>query len=246
MSSTAPQQPGAAGNDASPGRARLQPRARATRLAILNAAAEHFARTGYHATSLDRVLADSGGTKGALYFHFRSKEALARAVIAEMMQQWGKLRTQISHRELDPLSALLALVDEVIARLIGSPIAQGGTRLLKDLPMRSEDAREHYAFGERDALALLTEAAQVGLLREGIEPALVARQVVALLAGHRHICDALGDRQELWQRVDEAWSLLLPAICTEAWLAEWAATPWASRPRPRVEEDESEPGDRPT
>ncbi|MGH3836683.1 MAG: TetR family transcriptional regulator [Pseudonocardiaceae bacterium] len=244
MFSTAPRKPGAADSDASAGRAKLQPRARATRLAILNAAAEHFARTGYHATSLDRVLADSGGTKGALYFHFPSKDALARAVIAEMVQRWGKLRMRVSDRGLDPLSALLALVDEVIARLIGSPIARGGTRLLNDLPMRPEDARGHYAFGERDALALLTQAARVGLLREGIEPTLVARQVVALLAGHRQICDALGDRQQLWQRVDEAWSLLLPAISTDAWLAEWSATPWASRPRPGLEEDESELGDR--
>ncbi|MGH3799473.1 MAG: ScbR family autoregulator-binding transcription factor [Pseudonocardiaceae bacterium] len=246
MSSTAPRKPGAAGSDVSAGQAKLQPRARATRLAILTAAAEHFARTGYHATSLDRVLADSGGTKGALYFHFPSKEALARAVIAEMVQRWEKLRMQVSDRGLDPLSALLALIDEVIARLIDSPIARGGARLLNDLPMHPDDARGHHAFGERDALALLTQAAQIGLLRGGIEPALVARQIVALLAGHRHICEALGDRQDLWQRVDEAWSLLLPAISTDAWLAGWSATTWASRPRPGLEDDEGELRDRST
>lgn len=246
MSSTAPRKPGAADSDASAGRAKLQPRARATRLAILTAAAEHFARTGYHATSLDRVLADSGGTKGALYFHFSSKEALARAVIAEMVQRWGTLRRQVSDRGLDPLSALLALVDEVIARLIDSPIARGGTRLLHDLPIRPDDAHGHHAFGERDALVLLTQAAQTGLLREGIEPALVARQVVAMLSGHRQICDAVGDRHDLWLRVDEAWSLLLPAISTDAWLAEWSVTSWTSRPRPGLEEDERKPGDRST
>ncbi len=240
MSSTAPRKPGAADNDASAGRAKLQPRAQATRLAILTAAAEHFARNGYYATSLDRVLADSGGTKGALYFHFASKEALARAVIAEMVQRWGSLRVQVSERGLDPLSALLALVDEVIARLIDSPLARGGTRLLNDLPMRPDDTNGHYAFGERDVLALLTEAARAGLLREGVEPALVARQLVALLSGHRQISDALGNRQDLWQRVDEAWNLLLPAISTNSWLAEWRASPWASRPRPVLNEDEDE------
>lgn len=240
MSSTAPRKPGAADGDAPAGRAKPQPRARATRLAILTAAAEHFARDGYHATSLDRVLADSGGTKGALYFHFASKEALARAVIAEMVQQWAKLRAQVSARELDPLSTLLALVDEVIARLIDSPIARGGTRLLNDLPMRG-----HYDFGERDTLALLTEAARVGLLREGVEPALVARQIVALLAGHRQICDAVGRHQDLWQRVDDAWSLLLPAIGTDVWLADWRESSWASRPRPSAQEEGGGLGDHP-
>ncbi|MGH3933760.1 MAG: ScbR family autoregulator-binding transcription factor [Pseudonocardiaceae bacterium] len=238
MSSTAPRKPGGAGSDAPAGRARLQPRAQATRQAILTAAAEHFARTGYHATSLDRVLAVSGGTKGALYFHFPSKEALARAVITEMVRQWGELRVQVDDRGLDPLSALLALVDEMIARLIGNPIARGGTRLLNDLPIRPDDATRHYVFGEHDALTLLTQAAHAGLLREGIEPVLAARQVIALLAGHRQICEALDSRQDLWQRVDEAWDLLLPTISTDAWLAEWRASPWAARSRPELAQDE--------
>lgn len=227
MSSTGPRRPGAGDSDARSRRAKPQPRARATRLAILTAAAEHFARNGYHATSLDSVLADSGGTKGALYFHFASKEALARAVIAEMVQGWDDLRERVSGCGLDPLSALLALVDGVVERLIDNPIAQGGMRLLNDLPMRAQDTPGPYGVAERDVLALLTQAAQAGLLREGIEPAPLARQIVAMIAGHRRICDAVDDRHNLRQRLDEAWALLLPAIATDAWLAAWHA----SRPR---------------
>jgi AcrR family transcriptional regulator len=222
MSSTGPRRPGA-GDSGSVGRAALQPRARATRLAILSAAAEHFARNGYHATSLDRVLADSGGTKGALYFHFASKEALARAVIAEMVQRWREVHGQVIGRGLDPLSALLTLVDEVIRQLTEDPIARGGSRLLNDLPRRTDDASGHYGCGERDASVLLAQAAQAGLLREGIDPVLVARQVVALIAGHRQICASVADRHNLRQRVDEAWTLLLPTIATDAWLASWRA-----------------------
>lgn len=229
MSSTGPRKPGAGGSDAQPGRAKLQPRARATRLAILTAAAEHFARDGYHATSLDSVLADSGGTKGALYFHFASKDALARAVIAEMAQRWGDLFGQVSDRGLDPLSAMLALVDEAVARLIDSPIARGGTRLLNELPAHAHEARGHYGAGESYASDLLTQAAHAGLLREGIDPSMAARQIVAIMVGHRQICDAMGDRRHLWQRVGEAWTLLLPAIATDTWLASWRAS---ARPQP--------------
>ncbi|MDT7712552.1 MAG: hypothetical protein QOG46_1241 [Pseudonocardiales bacterium] len=238
MSSTGPRRPGAGGSDAQAGRARLQLRARATRLAILTAAAEHFARDGYHATSLERVLVDSGGTKGALYFHFASKEALARAVIAEMVRQWREQYEQVSARGLDPLSTLLALVDEVIAGLIDNPIARGGARLLGDLPVRGPDARGHYSTGEGHVSDLLTRAAQAGLLREGVDPTAVARQIVAIVTGHRQICDAMGDRQQLWQRVDEAWTLLLPSIATETWLAAWRAS---ARPRPPRHGDISGP-----
>lgn len=234
MSSTGPQRPGAGDSEAGTGRARPQPRARATRLAILTAAAEHFARDGYHGTSLDSVLADSGGTKGALYFHFASKEVLARAVIDEMVRQWADLRTQVLSRGLDPLWSLLALVDEVVARLISDPIARGGTRLLNDLPPRPQDADAHYRAGERDALTLLSEAARSGLLREGIEPDIVARQIVAVIAGHRQVCDALNERHSLWQRIDEAWTILLPAIAQDSWLAGWRSSGWATRTRPSV------------
>jgi AcrR family transcriptional regulator len=231
MSSTGRRRPGAGGSDAHAGRARLQPRARATRLAILTAAAEHFARDGYHATSLERVLADSGGTKGALYFHFASKEALARAVIDEMVQRWGDLHGQVRARGLDPLSELLALVDEVITGLIDNPIVRGGARLFGDLPVREQDSRGHYGIGESHVSDLLTRAAQAGLLREGVDPTLVARQVVAIVIGHRQICDAIGDRQHLWQRVDEAWTLLLPSIATETWLVAWRSSTRSHPPR---------------
>src|SRR5262249_13737273 len=136
------------------------------------------------------------------------KEALARAVIAEMVARWGDLRDQIRERGLDPLSALLALVDEAIMVLIDDPIAQGGTRLLSDLPAREHEAPQHYGFGEAEVAGLLTQAARAGLLRDGIDPVRLARQVVAIVAGHREICDAVGERHRLKQRVDEAWELL--------------------------------------
>jgi AcrR family transcriptional regulator len=231
MSSTGPRRPGAGGAGARADRVKPQPRARATRQAILTAAAEHFARNGYHATSLDSVLADSGGTKGALYFHFASKDALARAVVAEMVRRWQDLPAEVSSRGLDPLATLLALLDEVIARLLGDPIARGGTRLLNDLPMAEELARAHYGFGEQECLDLLTGAAHAGMLREGIDPAVAAQQIVAIIAGHRQICDALGERHHLRQRVMQAWQVLLPTIATDSWLAAWrASTPsrWRS------------------
>ena len=87
-----------------------------------------------------------------------------------------------------------------------------------------EQARAHYGFGEQECLDLLTQAAHAGLLREGIDPAVAARQIVAIVAGNRQICDALGERHDLRQRVEQAWQLVLPAIATDTWLAAWRAS----------------------
>ena len=61
--------------------ARQQERARRTRAAIIRSAAVEFGKSGYAAASLNRILEGSRATKGAMYFHFDSKEDLARAVL---------------------------------------------------------------------------------------------------------------------------------------------------------------------
>lgn len=65
---------------------REQQRAR-TREDLLQAAAEVFARHGYHATSVDMVAEAAGYTKGAVYSNFSSKEELFLALLEERREQ---------------------------------------------------------------------------------------------------------------------------------------------------------------
>lgn len=43
---------------------------------ILNSAIELFVRNGYRATTIDQIAAKAGLTKGAIYFYFKTKEAI--------------------------------------------------------------------------------------------------------------------------------------------------------------------------
>src|SRR6201994_652106 len=56
----------------------------ATRRAVLAAARSLFGATGYAQTSVEEIAAAARVTKGAVYHHFASKEALFRAVHAEV------------------------------------------------------------------------------------------------------------------------------------------------------------------
>src|ERR1700710_1492193 len=60
-----------------------QARSEATRKKIINAAVELFAEVGYQATGLGDIIERAELTKGALYYHFDSKDALATAIIEE-------------------------------------------------------------------------------------------------------------------------------------------------------------------
>ena len=48
---------------------------------IVEAAIRCFARTGYHGTSMDDIVAESGLSKGTLYWHFKNKQALFLAMV---------------------------------------------------------------------------------------------------------------------------------------------------------------------
>src|SRR6185312_13200190 len=60
-----------------------QVRSEVTRRKILDAAIDVFGEVGYAAAGWGTIIERTGMTKGALYHHFDSKEALASAIIAE-------------------------------------------------------------------------------------------------------------------------------------------------------------------
>jgi TetR/AcrR family acrAB operon transcriptional repressor len=64
---------------------RSQSREELTAIAI-----DCFARYGYQATSVERIARMAGVTKGAIYYHFRDKEALLAAAVAERVEAFEK------------------------------------------------------------------------------------------------------------------------------------------------------------
>src|SRR5229473_3315149 len=58
----------------------------ATRDQILDAASRLIHLQGYHCTSLDDVLRESGVGKGNFYYYFKSKEDLGYAIIERLVR----------------------------------------------------------------------------------------------------------------------------------------------------------------
>jgi AcrR family transcriptional regulator len=76
-----------AGSGARPAKAEARHAPKSTkRDQLLETAWRLFYRDGYHATGIDRILADAGVAKMTLYKHFRSKEELILAVLERRSQ----------------------------------------------------------------------------------------------------------------------------------------------------------------
>ncbi|MFJ9033130.1 TetR family transcriptional regulator, partial [Streptomyces sp. NPDC102274] len=103
-----------------------QDRAIRTRQIVLTAAAKIFEARGYQAATISEILTEAGVTKGALYFHFPSKEHLAQGVLHEQ-DQWLPVP--------DRPCKIQQFVDTVLLhayRLQTDPMVRAGVRLSLD------------------------------------------------------------------------------------------------------------------
>lgn len=212
--------------------ASLQARARATRRELLVAAARRFAAQGYHRTSVSQVAADSGRTKGALFFHFENKSALGWAVVDEVLDSWGDITERVTARGLDPLCTLLVVYDAQIARLVHDPIVVGGLRVMREDPGMQTDRHQWVENWRAQTERLLEQACAEGLLGARTDPVAVSTTLLSTVVGHHYLAEAQPHGLSLWERMSDTWLALLPTLAEPAWLDRWSSSGWSRRPVP--------------
>lgn len=80
----------------------------ATRAQIVSAATTLFSTAGYEATAIETVLEKSGVSRGALYHHFESKEALFVAVFEAVEARIARATIDASRGIADRIEAMRA------------------------------------------------------------------------------------------------------------------------------------------
>jgi AcrR family transcriptional regulator len=79
---------------------------------LIEVATELFNRCGYHASGIDRVIAEAGIAKTTLYRHFKSKEDLIVAVLQRIDAQYrADMRDAVDGKTNDAKRKLLATFD---------------------------------------------------------------------------------------------------------------------------------------
>jgi AcrR family transcriptional regulator len=98
-------------------------RGEATRGQLIGIATRMFAERGYEDTSIEAVLREAGVSRGSLYHHFASKEALFEAVAEEVETSVGAQTLAAASGSAGPLEALRAGFVAWI-RLAGDPVVR--------------------------------------------------------------------------------------------------------------------------
>jgi AcrR family transcriptional regulator len=92
-------------------------KAEATRLNILQKAFELIYSSGYKTTSIDHIIATTQVTKGAFYYHFKTKDEMGLAIINEVLKP-TLLNSFLEplQKELNPLEAIYNLIDNLLMK----------------------------------------------------------------------------------------------------------------------------------
>lgn len=191
-----------------------QQRAVATRAAVLLAAARVFERHGYAAT-ISQILDEAGVTKGAMYFHFDSKESLAAAIVAEQ-SNWRQGNIEPAQC---PFQRVVDISHRFVRALTEDVLVRASIRLTLERNTFGAEDPSPYTDWFDAIREMLEEAAQVKDLLPRVAPEAAARLIVSAVTGLQLISEAQTRRADIKERLLEMWEVLAPALVTPHALA---------------------------
>ena len=162
-----------------------------TRQLLLQAAFREVYRYGFQSAGIDTILAATNVTKGALYYHFESKEALGYAIIEEIVAEMTRdrwLRPLQRSKDKDPIDALIGIVQAIPGR---PRDVKGGcplVNLAQEMSQLDEQFRKRlenifHAWQAEVAMALRKGQDQ-GTVRRDLVPEETASFLIAMVEGY--------------------------------------------------------------
>lgn len=160
-----------------------------TRELLVQAAFEEVRKSGFQSAGLDAILAATGMTKGALYYHFESKKALGYAVVEEVIAANLREKWLRPFRDgVDPIDTLIRIVQaepvEPEAIRIGCPL----NNLAREMSQRDQRFRKHLAnvFQEwqEGTAAALRRGQSEGTVRRDVDAREAAGFLIAAYEGY--------------------------------------------------------------
>jgi AcrR family transcriptional regulator len=196
-------------------------RGQSTRAHILTIAQRLFTELGYNAVSIETVLRESGLSRGALYHHFPSKEALFAAALEEVEIRLMGAARAAALSATNPLDALRAGCSAWLDLTLRDPAVR--QIVLADAP-GVIGWHAWRALDDRYGLGLLKSALKAGAEAGRVDPGMVDIYAHILLATLVEIA-LLGARAEKPAEILRAGRDAMEAVLSRCFGVEPGA-PW--------------------
>ena len=192
-----------------------QARSEATRRKIIDSAVDLINEIGYPAAGLGDIIERAELTKGALYYHFDSKEALATAIIEEGSESLVGAFREAGRSGSPGMENILHGSFVMTDVLSNDRVARAGARLLRTFGSFNPAAKSTLKSFVDELTERLRAATVEGDLRADLDPESTSNSIVAGMLGGELLSSALADGTDLRTRFVRNWELLLPAIITD-------------------------------
>jgi len=191
-----------------------QSRSEVTRRKIIDSAVDLINEIGYPAAGLADIIERAELTKGALYYHFDSKEALATVIIEEGMTLL--LNVFQAARDSGPRALESVIIGTFAASdlLATDRTARAATRLLRTFDGLNPVSKFAYQNFIDQFTTDMVAAAEQGDLRTDVRPEEVTETLVTSILGIEVLSSALANRSDMRERFGRVWNVVLPAIVT--------------------------------
>jgi AcrR family transcriptional regulator len=186
-------------------------RAETTRQRLIAAASRQFAHRGYSTVSLDDILAAAELTKGAMYFHFPSKQALAVAIIENLAEMSRTAVTELLARRMSGLETVIDLIYLLAIQDTQQEVVRAGVRLLESLDDNTAMPPALWHSWIEFITTLIQKAVTEGDVVDHHDPEDIAKMLVALWVGIRRISD-LDQPEHYLDNLQRVWMLALPSF----------------------------------
>ena len=174
---------------------RIKEEAEQTRARILASALDLFSSKGYSRTTLTDVASRLGMTKGAVYWHFVSKEALLLALVDEMQEKFTRQIDRLMPKDELTFTAVADMMTRNAGEILEDARGRAFFLLLHEQVQWTSASMEKIRtellqderFGPWHAFKnAVSNDIRKGCVRTGVNPDRVAHACVALWSGLVH------------------------------------------------------------
>ena len=191
-----------------------QARSEATRQKLLDAAIDLFSEVGYAAAGLGEIIERAGMTKGALYHHFDSKEALATAIIEQGTNLTRDAFHHVCESSSPALENMIHGVFVVADLLVCDKTARTAEQLTRGLAEFNSAASRAWSSLLDSMTTQARRASAEDDLWEGVDPDVVTEAILNTMLGAQFLSKTTDGIDHI-ERLTRSLELFLPAIVSD-------------------------------